>query len=66
MGLLRRHPVPIVLGAIFIADAIVYWFAQAYLGAPRADMTGVVALFLLGVAMAFVFIVLLSGNEPEA
>ncbi len=66
MNTLRRHPIPVVLGAIFVADAIVYWFAQAYLGAPKADMTGVVALFALGIAMAVVMIVLLSGNEPEA
>ncbi len=63
---IRRHRLSLTLGVIFIADGIVYWFAQAYLGAPRVDMTGVVGLIALGAAMAFVFGVLLSGSgEPE-
>ena len=65
MGFVRRHRVPLGLGAAFVLIGAVYWGAQALLGAPRVDMTGVVALVLLGIAMAFTFGVLLSGNEPE-
>ena len=64
MRTLARHRLPLVLGAIFIADGLAYWIVQ-YLGAPRADMTGVVGLIVLGFAMAFTFAVLLSGNETD-
>jgi hypothetical protein len=64
MRTLARHRLPFVLGAIFVADGVAYWVAQ-YLGAPRADLTGVVGLIALGFAMAFTFAVLLSGNETD-
>ena len=66
MGMIRRHRVSVALGVIFVADGIVYGLAQRFLGAARTDLTGVVALILLGAAMAFTFGVLLSGSGgPE-
>ena len=59
-----RQRVPLTLGGIFVIVGVVYALVQRFLGAPRPDLTGVVALILLGVAMAFTFGVLLSGNEP--
>ncbi len=64
MHRLVRHRIPLTLGGIFVVVGIVYALVQRFLGAPRVDLTGVVALILLGVAMAFTFGVLLSGNEP--
>ena len=60
---IRRHRLSLGLGAVFVVDGIVYWAAQAYLGAPRTDLTGVVGLIALGGAMAFVFGVLLGGSD---
>ncbi len=62
---LVRYRAPLALGGIFVAVGVIYWIAQVVLGAPRVDLTGVVALIALGLAMAFTFSVLLSGNEPE-
>jgi predicted branched-subunit amino acid permease len=65
MRTLARHRAPAALGAIFVTVGVVYWLVQSFLGAPRVDMTGVVALVLLGFAMTFTFAVLLSGNETD-
>lgn len=70
MRRLLRHRLSLALGAIFIVDGIAYWVVEYLPGSSRengahADLTGVVALVALGIAMAFVFGVLLSGSgEP--
>ncbi len=64
MRSLVHRRVPLALGGVFVFVGVVYALVQRFLGAPRPDLTGVVALILLGVAMAFTFGVLLSGNEP--
>jgi hypothetical protein len=64
VGTIRRHRVPLALGSVFVVVGVIYAVAQVALGAPRPDLTGVVALVALGAAMAFTFGVLLSGNEP--
>ncbi len=65
MAFLVRHRLSLALGVIFVADGLVYWVAQAFLGARRVDMTGVVALVALGAAMAFTFAILMSGNRSD-
>jgi hypothetical protein len=51
----------LVLGVIFAAVGIVYWYVQG--NGSDIDRAGVTMLILLGVAMAFVFMILLRGSR---
>jgi hypothetical protein len=55
--MLNRRSAPLLLGALFIAAGVAYAVVQG----RSADLTGVVALIALGIAMAFTFVVLLDG-----
>lgn len=52
----------IVLGLIFVAVGIVYWFVQHY-DLTTLDYEGATLLIVLGIAMAFGFTVLLRGSR---
>ena len=51
----------IILGVIFMAVGLLYLFVQG-VGATL-DVAGVTMLIILGVAMAFVFSILLRGSR---
>lgn len=52
----------LVLGVIFAAVGVIYWFVQHF-DAATTDYEGAVLLVILGVAMAFGFSVLLRGSR---
>lgn len=52
----------LILGVIFVAVGIVYWFVQRY-EPSTTDLEGAVLLVILGIAMAFGFTVLLRGSR---
>jgi hypothetical protein len=55
--MLTRRSAPVLLGALFVVVGLAYAVVQG----PTGDLTGVVALIALGIAMAFTFAVLLDG-----
>lgn len=51
----------LILGVIFVAVGIIYWYVQAK---PNTiDLAGATSLVGLGIAMAFTFAVLLRGSR---
>ena len=53
----------LILGIIFTAVGIVYWFVQGTDTATTSDRAGATMLIILGAAMAFVFTILLRGSR---
>jgi hypothetical protein len=51
----------LVLGFIFMVVGATYWYVQG--DTTTVDRAGVTFLIILGVAMAFTFIVLLRGSR---
>jgi len=54
-------PNAIVLGVMFAVAGVLYWYVQG--NGLDIDRAGVTMLILLGVAMSFVFIILLRGSR---
>jgi preprotein translocase subunit SecG len=55
----------VILGAIFLVVGIVYAWLQGF-GSPDQnvpDLAGATLLIVLGIAMAFTFVVLLRGSR---
>ena len=51
----------LILGIMFIAVGVGYWYVQSR--PLTIDLAGATMLVLLGVAMAFVFAILLRGSR---
>jgi hypothetical protein len=52
----------IILGIVFVVIGAAYWYLQGD-NVLHLDATGATLLILLGVAMAFVFTVLVRGSR---
>jgi hypothetical protein len=53
----------LVLAAIFVAVAVLYWFGWYTFEPAATDYAGFLMLTMLGVAMAFGFLVLLRNSR---
>ena len=60
-----KHPRnAIVVGAVFIVIAFIYW-AVPYFGGWHLDYAGVTMLAVLGIAMALMAYVLIAGSPND-
>jgi hypothetical protein len=64
-----RHPIQhprnaLVVGAMFVVIAIVYWWTQEY-GFHLVDYAGVTLLAVLGIAMGLMAYVLIAGSPSD-
>ncbi len=60
-----RHPRNAVLiGVLFIAIAVVYWFVPSF-GSGHVDFAGMTMLAALGIAMSVMAYVLIAGSPRE-
>ena len=60
-----RHPRnAIVVGLLFSAAGVVYWFVQ-YRAGIQSDIAGVTMLLLLGVAVSIMAYVLIAGSPND-
>lgn len=60
-----RHPRnAVVVGVLFVAIAVVYWFFPS-IGSGHVDVAGMTMLAALGIAMSVMAYVLMAGSPRE-